>query len=804
MKKSVLFVLLAVCLSSTGCVYYLTEVIDNKPERVIRMDAPAIHFEEAFPMGNGRIGATIFGGVSDERIMLNEATLWAGEPVDPNMNPEAYKHLPEVRNALFSENYVLADELVRKMQGEFSESFAPLGDLHIRFDHEGEISEYRRELDIRNALSKITYNQDGTSYRRDMFVSHPDQVVVIHLEAWGEKTLDFSIGGSSKLVHEVNSGGGRLELRGYAPIHCEPSYRGNIPDLIIYEEGRGMRFCAITAVHETDGEVTSSERELRVENATEAVIVVAVETSFNGFDKDPATDGKNEIANARSRIDALTGIPYNGLKRVHQEDFRKYFNRVSLDLGESQNSVLTTPERLKQFMEDRADLDLVALYFQFGRYLLISSSRTPAVPANLQGIWNEHIRPPWSSNYTVNINVEMNYWPAEVTNLPEMHLPLLQFMENLSKTGAVSAKNFYNAGGWCCHHNSDLWGITNPVGDFGQGRPEWANWNMGGTWMATHLWEHFDFTRDTLFLRKYAYPLMKGAARFCMDILVKDENQFLVTAPSTSPENRFISSEGYRGATLYGGTADLAMVRELLQCVSEASQVLGTDGLFRKEVENTLKKILPYRIGAKGNLQEWYHDWEDVDPTHRHVSHLFALYPGKSISMNSSTTLSEAVRQSLDLRTNEGVGWSIAWKISLWARLQDGEMAYDAIKTLLRYSNPLDQTRYRGGGTFSNLLDACPPFQIDGNFGGTAGIAEMLLQSHDGEIHLLPALPDEWKTGSVTGLRARGGYTVDIAWENNRVKKVEIIPDGDGVFQLRMNGEVVRINGKAGDRVVRR
>jgi len=769
------------------------------PERMIWFDQPAGFFEQAFPLGNGRIGLSVYGDPINEKILLNEESLWAGGPVDAYMNPEGYTHLPEVRKALFEEDYKLADQLVRQLQGKFSESFAPLGDLILNFEHTGEISQYRRELDIRTGIASIQYEVDGNRIEREVFVSNPDQLAVIKVKSRKKAGLTFEVGLRSQLQFSTSSTGKQLIMDGKAPIHAEPNYRGNIPNAIVYgDKGQGMRFSVLVEIETTDGEVIYNDNGIAVNGVSEAILKLSIATSYNGFDKDPGLNGQDEKKLAAQWIDQVRDKGYNAIRNDHQKDFSDLINRVSLSLDNSQAPESPIDKRLAAYTDGAIDLDLEALYFQFGRYLLVSSSRQGGIPANLQGIWNPHLRPPWSSNYTANINSEMNYWLAENTNLSELHEPLLSFIERLSTTGTITAKTFYDCKGWCCSHNTDIWAMTNPVGDFGGGHPVWANWSMAGAWYSLHLYDHFTFTRDTTWLLEYAYPLMRGAARFCLDFLVDGPAGYLVTAPSTSPENLYKTDDGYVGATLYGSTSDLAFIRGLLEKIIAISQFLETDESLRDECVRTLEQLYPYQVGSKGNLQEWYHDWEDQNPFHRHLSHLVGLYPDNQISPIYTPALAEACTKSMVLRGDGGTGWSKAWKINLWARLLDGNHAYTMLRSHLNYVDPSGETKYSGGGTYPNLWDAHPPFQIDGNFGGTAGVAEMLLQSQNGEIHLLPALPDAWQSGQINGLRARGALTVDQAWIDGKLTEARFEADYDGDYQIRYGERIINVHLKSG------
>lgn len=738
---------------------------------------PATYFEESLVLGNGKMGASVFGGVQSEQIYLNDATLWSGEPVNPDMNPDAYKVIPAIREALRNEDYQLADQLQKKVQGKFSESFAPLGTLVIDFKHKAEPQKYYRELNIADAISKVTYEVDGVTFSREYFISHPEQVMVIKLNSNKKGALSFDINFNSLLKYKLSVVNNSLRVNGYAPIKAAPDYRGNIPNAVVFDEHKGTRFTALFSIKNTDGVLSFTDSSICLKEGTEALVFISVATSFKGFNKNPVTEGINDGVLAANQLSKALAIPYETLKKEHLADYQKFFNRVKLDFGKTEAPDLPTDERLKRYAAGKEDKNLEILYFQYGRYLLISSSRTPGVPANLQGIWNPYLRPPWSSNYTTNINAQENYWLAENTNLSEMHMPMMGFIKNISTTGAVTAKTFFGVQhGWAACHNSDIWAMSNPVGDFGSGDPVWANWYMGGTWLSTHLWEHFAFTQDEKFLKEEGYPLMKGAVQFCLDWLVENKNGELITSPSTSPEAKYINPEGYQGATLYGGTADLAMIRELFIQTIKACKILNTDDDFRLRIESALTRLHPYQIGKKGNLQEWYYDWEDLEPLHRHQTHLFGLYPGHHITPDHTPDIANACRRTLELKGDETTGWSKGWRINLWARLWDGNHAYKMFRELLKYVDPdgLSTNYSGGGGTYPNLFDAHPPFQIDGNFGGAAAVVEMIMQSSENEIRLLPALPDAWKNGSISGICARGGFEVSMVWKNGVLQNVTV------------------------------
>ena len=792
----------------------------------LHYDRPATYFEEALVIGNGTMGGIVYGGAEKDVISLNDITLWTGEPCNMNVySPDAHKTIPAIREALRKGDYREADRLQHDVQGHYSQNYQPLGQLTIEYlDTCEAVDNYRRWLDIGNATAHTTYERGGYRYETTYFATHPDSGIVIRIVTKNPKGLHARLSLGCQLRHSTTATDAHtLTTDGYAGYASLPSYT-DAKEKFAYDPERGIHFR--TNVRVKAQNVKAEGNTLLIEGDQEVLIFVADATSFNGYDQDPAKAGKPYQELADTRIKHFSSVDYNKLITSHISDYKSIFNRVKLELGTTPTTdQRPTDVQLREYLDEgRFNPALEALYFQYGRYLLISCSRTPNVPANLQGLWNESILPPWSCNYTSNINVEENYWAAETAALPEMHQSLFSYMKELQGSGELTAKAYYGVDrGWCLAHNTDIWAMTCPVG-LHTGDPMWANWNMGGAWVSTHIWEHYTFSQDLEFLREY-YPVLKGAAEFCMGWLVNSSDftpqtsaiDYLITAPATSPENSFVTPDGYHGRTCFGGSADIAMIRECVSDARDAARVLGVDKAFVAEAEQTLARLLPYKIGRKGNLQEWFYDWEDEDPHHRHQSHLFGVYPGHHLDdgVNTKEAIHKAALRTLELKGDKTTGWSTGWRVNLYARLHDAKNAYHIYRKLLSYVSP---DRYkgpdarRGGGTYPNLLDAHSPFQIDGNFGGCAGVVEMLLQSEyvidqKGKtaisIELLPALPQNWRNGSVSGIRARGGITVSMNWLNSRVATLTLDVQQDCTVKLLLNGkeQVVKLK-KGTNRIV--
>jgi alpha-L-fucosidase 2 len=765
-------------------------------ERRLVFDAPANHFTASCPLGNGRLGAMLFGGVDEERIALNETGMWSGSPQDAD-RPNAAAALPEIRRLLLEGKNVEAEKLVDanftcagpgsghgRGAGNQYGAYQTLGNLRLNFARKGDDSvarDYRRELDLSEAVARVTFERAGVRYSREAFVSAPVEAIVVRLTADKTGAISFDA---------------RLDRpEGFATVGIGKDGLLMTGQLSNGTNGKGVRYAARLKALNRGGRVFVNNNGVSVREADEVVLLITAATDIKSFAGRRVNDA---VKTANEDLLRAAAKPFTRLRRNHIADYQKYFQRVTLQLGpaNSQASAKTVPERLQLLAAGKPDAGLAQLYFDFGRYLLISSSRPGGFPANLQGLWAEEVQTPWNADWHLNINVQMNYWPAEVCNLSELHEPLFALIASLQEPGERTAKKYYGARGWVSHVITNPWGFTSPG--------EAANWGAtttGSAWLCQHLWDHYLFTGDKRFLAK-VYPLLKGSAQFYSDMLIEEPaRRWFVTAPSNSPENRFQLADGSRAHICLGATMDMQLLRYLFDACIEAARILGIDSKFAGELTAKRLRLAPTQIGSDGRVMEWLAEYKEPDPQHRHISHLWGLYPGHEITPTTTPELAAAARKTLEVRGDGGTGWCIAHKMTLWARLGDGNRAHRLLLNQLKPALINDRITTNGGGTYANLFDAHPPFQIDGNFGAAAGIAEMLLQSQGDEIHLLPALPDVWPEGRVRGLRARGGFEVSLRWQGGKMQEAVIRNTTGGRAKIRLGDKAMDFNLRPGQRL---